>query len=213
MCVLHTSCTPCRSKLRKWLLRQKMPMLLSWFPTSISHQKEKVGWNQYCMSICISIISINPCHPVLRSFYEPPTYRKDKAWEMNNRIGRYPCLFSSSQLMSWGILSPQLLTPLMSALGNWGRQCWGHLNNPTLWVKKSYISLLTCVWTHLPFKNKPLYKSPKQHMASSQHGLIIAYIILFLKSVLFWIIRTPKIVVENSRAYQSCTSEVANPLF
>lgn len=129
----------------------------------------------------------------------------------NKRISRYASLLSLSQLMSGGVLSPQLLTPLMSALGSWGRPLLRALEKSHPTSQTNYISLVTCVWTHLPFKNKPLYKSQKQHMVSSHHGLIIAYIILFLKSVLFWIMGTPKIVLENSRAYQSYNLKVANP--
>lgn len=151
---------------------------------------------------------------MLGIFAETPVYHKYKAWEMTKRrINRYPSLFSSSQLMSGGILSPQLLTSFMSALGSRGRPMLRALEKSHPTSQKNYISLVTCIWTHLPFKNKPLYKSPKQHMVSSHRGLIIAYIILFLKSVLFWIIGAPKITLKNSGAYQSCTLEVGNPFF
>lgn len=127
-----------------------------------------------------------------------------KEWEANNkRISGYPSLLSLSQQMSGGALSSQLLTPfdvspwelgLVTAEGAWKIP-------PT--SQTNYISLVTCVWTHLPFKNKTLYKSQKKHVVSSHHGLIIAYIILFLKSVFFWIMGMSEIVLENSKVYQS----------
>lgn len=179
--------------------------MLSWFPTSISCQR-KGGREE--------IISINLCYCILRIFDETPVYHKEKTWKLNNnRISGCPSLLSLSQLMSGGILSPQLLTLLMSALGSWGRPLLRVLEKSHPTSQTNYISLVTCIWTHLPFKNKPLYKSQKQHMVSSHHGLIIAYIILFLKSDLFWIIGTPKIVLENSRDYQSYNLKAANPFF
>lgn len=139
-------------------------------------------------------------------------YHKKTLWEMNNkRISRYLSLLPLPQLMSVGILGPQLSTPLMSALESWGRSLLRVLEKSHPMSQTNYMSLVTCIWTHLPFKNKSLYNSQKQHMVISHHGLIIAYIILFLKSVLFWIIGKPKIVLENSRNYQSYNLKVDNP--
>ena len=179
--------------------------MLSWFPTSISHQRE--GATE-------EIISINLCYSILRIFHETPVHHKEKAWDMNNkRISVFLSLLSLSQLMSEGIRSPQLLTPLMSALGSWGRPLLRVFEKSHPMSQTNWISLVTCVWTHLPFKNNPLYKSQKRHMVSSHYGLIIAYIILFWKSVLFWIMGTSKIVLENSRAYQTYNLKVTNLFF